>query len=159
MDGEWLTVRGTPVPGARQNVGAHPPRAQQRHADLGSGELAPKDLRQSDQGVLACHIRCLALAGDQTRHRGRDDDLDAVAGEQLWSLEDQQRTIATALSLGGRHHDVGQTGDEGFIVLADPEGNELCAIEPGTTTRPAPATSARSPAKARGPSACSGAAR
>lgn len=46
------------------------------------------------------------------------------------SLEDQGRTIATALRLGGRHHDVGQTGEEGFVVLADPEGNELCVIEP-----------------------------
>ncbi len=27
--------------------------------------------------------------------------------------------------------DVGQRGDEGHIVLADPEGNEFCIIEPG----------------------------
>ena len=47
------------------------------------------------------------------------------------SLEDQQRTITTALRLGGRHHDVGQTGVEGFVVLADPEGTEFCVIEPG----------------------------
>jgi catechol-2,3-dioxygenase len=24
--------------------------------------------------------------------------------------------------------DVGQTGDEGFVVLADPEGNEFCIL-------------------------------
>lgn len=47
------------------------------------------------------------------------------------SPEDQQHTIATALRLGGRHHDVGQTGDESFYVLADPAGNEFCVIEPG----------------------------
>lgn len=45
--------------------------------------------------------------------------------------EDQRRTVATALRLGGRHHDVGQTGDERFVVLADPQGNELCVMEPG----------------------------
>lgn len=47
------------------------------------------------------------------------------------SLEDQQRTVDTALRLGGRHIDVGQAPDDGFIVLADPGGNELCVIEPG----------------------------
>lgn len=47
------------------------------------------------------------------------------------SLEDQQATVDRALELGGRHHDVGQLPDEGHIVLADPEGNEFCVIEPG----------------------------
>jgi catechol 2,3-dioxygenase-like lactoylglutathione lyase family enzyme len=49
------------------------------------------------------------------------------------SLDDQQRIVAAALRLGGRPHEVGQTGEEGFVVLADPEGNELCVIEPGNT--------------------------
>lgn len=47
------------------------------------------------------------------------------------SLEHQQRTVETALRLGGRHIDVGQGPDESFVVLADPGGNELCVIEPG----------------------------
>jgi predicted enzyme related to lactoylglutathione lyase len=47
------------------------------------------------------------------------------------SLEDQQRTVARALELGGRHIDVGQRPEEGHVVLADPEGNEFCVIEPG----------------------------
>lgn len=47
------------------------------------------------------------------------------------SLEDQQQTVATALGLGGRHIDVGQLPEEEHVVLADPEGNELCVIEPG----------------------------
>ncbi|GAA4698617.1 VOC family protein [Nocardioides nanhaiensis] len=47
------------------------------------------------------------------------------------SLEDQEARVERALALGGRHHDVGQTGEEGHVVLADPEGNELCVIEPG----------------------------
>jgi len=49
------------------------------------------------------------------------------------SLEDQQRTVARALELGGRHTDVGQRPDEGHVVLADTEGNEFCVIEPGNT--------------------------
>jgi catechol 2,3-dioxygenase-like lactoylglutathione lyase family enzyme len=47
------------------------------------------------------------------------------------SLEQQQRTVETALRLGGRHLDVGQGPDDEFVVLADPGGNELCVIEPG----------------------------
>jgi catechol 2,3-dioxygenase-like lactoylglutathione lyase family enzyme len=47
------------------------------------------------------------------------------------SAEDQQRIVARALQLGGRHLDIGQRADEGHVVLADPEGNELCVIEPG----------------------------
>jgi catechol 2,3-dioxygenase-like lactoylglutathione lyase family enzyme len=46
------------------------------------------------------------------------------------SLEDQQRTVESALRLGGRHIDVGQSPSDGFVVLADPGGNELCVIEP-----------------------------
>jgi hypothetical protein len=46
------------------------------------------------------------------------------------SLEGQQ-TVARALGLGARHIDVGQRPEEGHVVLADPEGNEFCVIEPG----------------------------
>ena len=47
------------------------------------------------------------------------------------SLDDQQSTVARALGLGGRHLDIGQRPEEGHVVLADPEGNEFCVIEPG----------------------------
>ena len=47
------------------------------------------------------------------------------------SLEDQQATVERALALGGRHIDVGQLPEEEHVVLADPEGNEFCVIEPG----------------------------
>ena len=43
---------------------------------------------------------------------------------------EQEATVARALGLGARHLDIGQGGDEGHVVLADPEGNELCVIEP-----------------------------
>lgn len=41
-----------------------------------------------------------------------------------------QETIARALALGGRRIDIGQSAQDGHEVLADPEGNELCVIEP-----------------------------
>jgi hypothetical protein len=47
------------------------------------------------------------------------------------SPEAQQQTVARALELGGRHHDVGQGPDAAHVVLADPEGNEFCVIEAG----------------------------
>ncbi len=47
------------------------------------------------------------------------------------SPDDQQATVARALALGGRHLDVGQRPEEPHVVLADPEGNEFCVIEPG----------------------------
>ncbi|OLZ48479.1 bleomycin resistance protein [Amycolatopsis coloradensis] len=49
------------------------------------------------------------------------------------SLEDQQIIVAKALELGARHIDIGQRPEEEHVVLADPEGNEFCVIEPGNT--------------------------
>lgn len=45
------------------------------------------------------------------------------------SDEEQAATVRRALELGASHLDVGQRGDEGHVVLADPEGNEFCVIE------------------------------
>ena len=41
--------------------------------------------------------------------------------------DDQQAEVARLLELGARHVDVGQ-GDESWVVLADPEGNEFCIL-------------------------------
>ena len=49
------------------------------------------------------------------------------------SIEDQQESVARLVELGARHIDIGQRPDEGHVVLADPEGNELCIIEPGNS--------------------------
>ncbi len=46
---------------------------------------------------------------------------------------DQMTVVETVLRAGGSHLDVGQLPDEGHVVLADPEGNELCVIEYGNT--------------------------
>ncbi|MFI7549293.1 VOC family protein [Micromonospora sediminimaris] len=47
------------------------------------------------------------------------------------SPDDQQQTVARALALGAGHLDLGQRPEEGHVVLADPEGNAFCVIEPG----------------------------
>lgn len=47
------------------------------------------------------------------------------------SAEDQDTTVAQLVAAGAEYADIGQGPDEGHVVLADPEGNELCIIEPG----------------------------
>jgi predicted enzyme related to lactoylglutathione lyase len=47
------------------------------------------------------------------------------------SLPDQQATVQQLLDIGATHADVGQTEADPHVVLADPEGNEFCVIEPG----------------------------
>ena len=49
------------------------------------------------------------------------------------SLAGQQERVELALTLGARHIDVGQRPEEPHVVLADPEGNEFCVIEPGNS--------------------------
>jgi hypothetical protein len=41
---------------------------------------------------------------------------------------DQDAELARLLAAGARPADVGQRGDEGWHVLADPEGNEFCLL-------------------------------
>src|SRR3954452_25045208 len=46
------------------------------------------------------------------------------------SLDDQRESVSHLLEVGASHCDVGQGPDELHVVLADPEGNEFCLIEP-----------------------------
>ena len=46
------------------------------------------------------------------------------------SIDDQTDTAARLVELGARHVDFGRTPDDEHVVLADPEGNEFCLIEP-----------------------------
>ncbi|RZQ63407.1 VOC family protein [Amycolatopsis suaedae] len=41
---------------------------------------------------------------------------------------DQEAELARLLAAGATHADVGQTGEEDWYVLADPEGNEFCLL-------------------------------
>jgi hypothetical protein len=42
--------------------------------------------------------------------------------------DDQEAEVLRLLGLGARRADVGQTGQESWVVLADPEGNEFCVL-------------------------------
>ncbi|MGW7087404.1 VOC family protein [Streptomyces sp. NPDC054871] len=41
---------------------------------------------------------------------------------------EQDEEVRRLLGLGARHADVGQSGDESWVILADPEGNEFCVL-------------------------------
>jgi predicted enzyme related to lactoylglutathione lyase len=47
--------------------------------------------------------------------------------------EDRDAEIGRLLALGARRVDIGQTGQESWTVLADPEGNEFCVVRPKTS--------------------------
>ncbi len=49
------------------------------------------------------------------------------------SMEDQAASVDQLLALGARHIDVGQGPDALHVVLADPEDNEFCVIEPSNS--------------------------
>ena len=44
--------------------------------------------------------------------------------------EDQAAEVARLVALGAEHIDIGQGPDVTWVVLADPEGNELCVLRP-----------------------------
>jgi hypothetical protein len=47
--------------------------------------------------------------------------------------DERDAEIQRLLGLGARYIDIGQTGDESWTVLADPEGNEFCVVRPKRT--------------------------
>jgi predicted enzyme related to lactoylglutathione lyase len=49
------------------------------------------------------------------------------------SAADRDAEIERLLTLGARRVDIGQTGQESWTVLADPEGNEFCVVRPKET--------------------------
>ncbi|MFJ9379070.1 VOC family protein [Streptomyces sp. NPDC101455] len=44
--------------------------------------------------------------------------------------DDQETEVERILALGARRVDVGQDEAVGWVVLADPEGNEFCVLRP-----------------------------
>jgi catechol 2,3-dioxygenase-like lactoylglutathione lyase family enzyme len=79
-------------------------------------------LPDADAGFRLRFVESQEPKGDQNRAHF---DLTSSSPEQ------QERTVARALELGGRHIDVGQLPEEGHVVLADPDGNEFCVLEAG----------------------------
>ncbi|MFK4085415.1 VOC family protein [Kribbella sp. NPDC020789] len=111
-----------------------------RLQELSYAAKDPAGLARFWAGVLGFELvedTVLASADEQAfRLRFVASDLPKLGPNQMHfditstSLEDQQAKVDRALELGGRHLDIGQSPDEKHVVLADPEGNEFCVIEP-----------------------------
>ncbi len=87
---------------------------REREVVIGPADTAPVGL-------------CFMPVSDAKRVKNRLH-LDLTTG-----AEDRDAEIARILALGARPVDVGQTGDESWTVLADPEGNEFCVVRPKAT--------------------------
>jgi len=88
-----------------------------RYGDDGSAKLYPPADAPADVPTL-----WLQKTGEPKQGKNRDHpDLRPVDG-------DVEHEVERLVGLGARHVDVGQTGEEGFVVLADPEDNEFCVL-------------------------------
>lgn len=122
-----------------------------REVYLGRGPIASVTLDAADPVALGAFYRdALGLAMDVhhdgwvtlRRRDGELPDIDLVAhddpkqGKNRVHLDlapmpgDSQRSeVNRLLDLGADHVDIGQ-GDQTWVVLADPEGNEFCVLTP-----------------------------
>lgn len=84
--------------------------------DDGSAKLYPPD--DAAPGALTMWLQ-------PTEHPKRDKNRNHP---DLNTDGDVDAEAERLVGLGARHVDIGQTGREGFVVLADPEGNEFCIL-------------------------------
>jgi hypothetical protein len=85
--------------------------------DDGSVKLYPLDGAAPDVPTLWLQPTAPTKTGKNRLH----PDLRPVDG-------DVEAEVERLLVLGAVRVDVGQTGEEPFVVLADPEGNEFCVL-------------------------------
>ena len=88
------------------------------------GPVRPDDqalLEAVRSGPVAPTMFLAAVAEEKVVKNRMHLDLSPVHGSQ----EDE---VARLLELGATRADVGQTGEESWTVLADPEGNEFCVL-------------------------------
>jgi predicted enzyme related to lactoylglutathione lyase len=70
---------------------------------------------------------CLMPVSDRKQVKNRLH-LDLTPGP-----DGREAEVERIVALGARRADIGQTGDESWTVLADPEGNEFCILRPKAT--------------------------
>lgn len=95
--------------------------------------LLGREIVPEPHGVLlpgsATQVGLRVVAGTSAQHGPNRLHLHVTSD----SREHEQRTVDTALRLGGRHIDVGQLPEEDHIVLADVGDNAFCVIGPGNS--------------------------
>ncbi|MGW4827460.1 VOC family protein [Amycolatopsis japonica] len=92
----------------------------------------PRDLAGFWEGLFSWDAPFEPAFRSETRPKGRKNRLHLDLASR--SPGHQAELVDRALSLGARHIDVGQGPPEEkrvpWVVLADPEGNEFCVLEP-----------------------------
>ncbi|RYB95050.1 VOC family protein [Nocardioides oleivorans] len=90
-------------------------------------EIGPE--RQSDQALLDA-VRSGPVAPTLFLAKVPEDKVAKNRIHFDLSPVDRSRDeeVERLLALGATRADVGQTGDESWVVLADPEGNEFCVL-------------------------------
>jgi predicted enzyme related to lactoylglutathione lyase len=83
--------------------------------DEGEVAIIPED-RGKDPAILFIHV----------------PDRKAVKNRLHLDLtpDDRDAEVDRLLRMGASRVDIGQSGDESWVVLADPEGNEFCVLAP-----------------------------
>jgi predicted enzyme related to lactoylglutathione lyase len=74
---------------------------------------------------------CFMPVTDEKRVKNRVH-LDLNPGGDT-SPSEREAEIERIIALGAQRVDIGQTGEESWTVLADPEGNEFCVLRPKRT--------------------------
>jgi predicted enzyme related to lactoylglutathione lyase len=123
-----------------------------RERYIGRGPLASIVVDVADPSTLAAFWAAASgwpIAGEHDagvslhNPRGLLPDLDLVPVDDAKTVknrvhldvapydgEDHAAEVARLVALGAEPADVGQGGDVSWVVLADPEGNELCVLRP-----------------------------
>jgi predicted enzyme related to lactoylglutathione lyase len=84
-------------------------------------EATPADFEYP--GTTALPLTCIRVPEPKTGKNRIHLDLAST------SADDQAAQVERLLGLGATHVDIGQ-GDVPWVVLADPQGNEFCVLEP-----------------------------
>ncbi|WP_448615910.1 VOC family protein [Modestobacter sp. URMC 112] len=106
----WAEVLGYEVVGTEDGVVEIGPPGQGEKGAVPTLVFAP--VADPTPGKLRLHLDLNAT------DRGQDEELERL------------------LALGATRADVGQTGEESWHVLADPEGNEFCLLSSRVTPLP-----------------------
>ena len=91
------------------------------HESADEVDVAPPDRGSGEVGLELVFVPVL-----ETKTGPNQVHLDLASA----SAGDQQRTVATLVAAGARRIEIGQPADALYTVLADPEGNEFCVLEP-----------------------------
>jgi hypothetical protein len=111
---------------------AHDP---ERLAGFWAGALEWEVAHESDDAVATLNPKDGTnftfdfVAGAQDKTLANQIHLDLSSQ----SLDDQRAAVERFIELGAREINIGQSPDDPHFVLADPEGNEFCILEPANS--------------------------